>query len=417
MAILAYGINYRTAPIGLRERVALPQEALGIALTDAVRSIPSLTETAILSTCNRTELHCAIDPAEEPRLVEWLAERRAAPLDEIRNAAYSHWDQDAARHLIRVAAGLDSQVLGEPQIMGQVKSAYELARNLGTLGTELHLLSQVSLNAAKRVRTDTGIGRNPISIAYAAVAMAKRIFTNLDSKAALLIGAGDNIQRVAEHLQEQRIGALAIANRTLAHAETLAARFDAAPMQLTQVAQALHKYDILIASTGSAIPLIGKGAVEAAIRKRRRRPIFMADIAVPRDVEPEVAELPDVYLYSIDDLTEIVEDSRRQRRTAAESAQPLIDEAAARYGRERRIRQSQRLLRRLRESAQDAQLAELEKAQRNLNRGADPAQVVAELSHNLTNKLLHRPTSAIRQASAEGRADLLEALKSLYQLD
>lgn len=417
MAILAYGINYRTAPIGLRERVALPEEALGAALTDAVRSIPSLTEAAILSTCNRTELHCAIDPAEEPRLVEWLAARRAAPLDEIRNAAYSHWDQDAARHLIRVAAGLDSQVLGEPQIMGQVKSAYELARNLGALGTELHLLSQVSLNAAKRVRTDTGIGRNPISIAYAAVAMAKRIFTDLSRKAALLIGAGDNIQRVAERLQEQRIGSLAIANRTLAHAETLAARFDAAPMQLTQVAQALHKYDILIASTGSSIPLIGKGAVEAAIRKRRRKPIFIADIAVPRDLEPEVAELPDVYLYSIDDLTDIVEDNRRQRRSAAESAQPLIDEAVARYVRERRIRQSQRLLRQLRESAQDAQLAELEKAKRNLNKGADPAQVVAELSQNLTNKLLHRPTSAMRQASAEGRADLLEALKSLYQLD
>ena len=417
MAILAYGINHRTAPIGLRERVALPEEALGAALTDAVRSIPSLREAAILSTCNRTELHCAIDPAEESRLAEWLAARRAAPLDEIRNAAYSHWDQDAARHLIRVAAGLDSQVLGEPQIMGQVKSAYELARNLGALGTELHLLSQVSLNAAKRVRTDTGIGRNPISIAYAAVAMAKRIFTDLSRKAALLIGAGDNIQRVAEHLQEQRIGALAIANRTLAHAEALAARFDAAPMQLTQVAQALHKYDILIASTGSSMPLIGKGAVEAAIRKRRRKPIFIADIAVPRDLEPEVAELPDVYLYSIDDLTDIVEDNRRQRRSAAESAQPLIDEAVARYVRERRIRQSQRLLRQLRESAQDAQLAELEKAKRNLNKGADPAQVVAELSQNLTNKLLHRPTSAMRQASAEGRADLLEALKSLYQLD
>lgn len=417
MAILAYGINYRTAPIGLRERVAFPQEALGAALTDAVQSVPSLTETAILSTCNRTELYCAMNPAEESQLAEWLAERRATPLDEIRNAAYSHWDQDAARHLIRVAAGLDSQVLGEPQIMGQVKSAYELARNLGTLGTELNLLSQVSLNAAKRVRTDTGIGRNPISIAYAAVAMAKRIFTDLSRKAALLLGAGDSIQRVAEHLREQRIGALAIANRTLAHAETLAARFDATPLQLTQAAKALPDYDILISCTGSSIPVIGKGAVEAAIRERRRKPIFMVDIAVPRDVEPEVASLPDVYLYSIDDLTEIVEDNRRQRRSAAESAQPLINEAAARYGRERRIRQSQRMLRQLRESAQDAQLAELEKAQRALSKGADPAQVVAELSRSLTNKLLHQPSLAIRKASAEGRADLLEALKFLHQLD
>ena len=417
MAILAYGINYRTAAIDLRDRIAFPEDAFGTALMDATRSVPGLTEATILSTCNRTEVYCAIDPAGEPALARWLANCRGVPVDAIRGAAYSHWDQDAARHLIRVAAGLDSQVLGEPQIMGQVKSACEVARNLGTLGTELDLLSRVALNAAKRVRTHTDIGRNPISVAYAAVAMAKRIFADLRSKAVLLLGAGDTIQRVAEYLSTEGIGAMAIANRTLANAEHLAARFDALPMQLTDVAGALRDYDIVIASTGSSLPVVGKGAVEAAMRGRRHKPIFMVDIAVPRDVEPEVAELPDVFLYSIDDLTEIIQENLKQRLSAADSAQSLVDEGALRYMRERRAHQGQRLLRQLRENAQDAQLAELEKARRALANGGDAQEIVAVLAQTLTNKLIHHPTVAIRQASAEGRVDLLDLLKSLYKLD
>ena len=417
MALLAYGINYRTAALDLRDRVAFPADVLGSALMAVTRAVPSVTEAAILSTCNRTEIYCVIDPADEAALAQWLADYRGVPGDEIRSAAYSHWDQDAARHLIRVAAGLDSQVLGEPQIMGQVKSACELARNLGALGTGLDLLSRVSLNAAKRIRTDTDIGRNPISVAYAAVAMARRIFTDLTSKAALLLGAGDTIQRVADYLGEHGIGAMAIANRTMANAEHLAARHQAIPMQLTDVAGALHDYDIVIASTGSSLPVVGKGAVEAAMRGRRHKPIFMVDIAVPRDIEPEVADLPDVFLYSIDDLTEIIQENLKQRQSAADSAQALVDEGAYRYARERRTLKGQRLLRQLRENAQDAQLAELDKARRALARGAEADEVVASLAQALTNKLIHPPTVAIRQASAEGRVDLLDFLKSLYKLD
>lgn len=417
MAILAYGINYRTAAIDLRDRVAFPEDALGSALMAVTRSVPSVTEAVILSTCNRTEIYCAIDPADEADLSRWLAGYRAVAMDEIQSAAYSHWDQDAARHLIRVAAGLDSQVLGEPQIMGQVKSACELARNLGTLGTELDLLSRTALNAAKQVRTDTDIGRNPVSVAYAAVAMAKRIFTDLSRKAALLLGAGDTIQRVAEHLREQGIGAMAIANRTIANAEQLAARVQATSMQLTDVAAALPDFDIVITSTGSSLPVVGKGAVEAAIRGRRHKPIFMVDIAVPRDIEPEVGELPDVFLYSIDDLTEIIQENLKQRLSAADSAQTLVDEGAYRYTRERRAHQGQRMLRQLRENAQDAQLAELDKARRALANGGDANAIVAALAKALTNKLIHPPTVAIRQASAEGRVDLLEIFKSLYKLD
>ncbi|MCY4212186.1 MAG: glutamyl-tRNA reductase [Gammaproteobacteria bacterium] len=417
MAILAYGLNYRTAPIELRERVAFPEDTLGSALLEVTQAVPSLTEAAIISTCNRTELYCAIEPEREPVLAEWLAAHRAVPVGELQSAIYRYWDQDAANHLIRVAAGLDSQVLGEPQIMGQVKSAYELARNLGAVGSELNLLSQMALNAAKRVRTDTGIGRNPISVAYAAVTMAKQIFSDLTHKRALLLGAGDTIRRVAEHLDEQGIGGMTIANRTIANAEDLAARYSALPTQLSAVPKALRDHDIVIASTGSALPVIGKGAVEAAIRQRRRRPIFMVDIAVPRDIEPEVGELPDVYLYSIDDLSAIVEGNRRQRLLEADSAESLIDQGARRFIAERRVRQGQRMLRQYRENAEDLQAAEVEKALQSLRNGAPPEVVLTRLGESLTRKLIHQPTVALRTASAEGRMDLLEAFKSVYALD
>lgn len=417
MAILAYGVNYRTAPIDVRERVAIPEDGLLTALADATSSIPSVSEAAIISTCNRTELILSLDPAHEESVSRWLADYRPVAMSELASMAYTHWDQDAARHLIRVAAGLDSQVLGEPQIMGQVKAAYDLARNVGTLGPELNLLSQVTLNTAKKIRTDTDIGRNPVSVAYAAVTMAQQIFTDLSHNKALLIGAGDTIQQVAEHLSELGIGGLAIANRTLGNAETLAAGFDATPMQLTDIAAHLHEYDVVISSTGSSLPVVGKGAVEAAIKRRRHKPIFIVDIAVPRDVEPEVAELPDVYLYTIDDLTQIIEENVKQRRSAAESAEYLVLDGADHYIRERRAHQGQALLRSFRDSAESIQQAELQKALKELGNGADPQAVIQGLSRSLTNKLIHAPTLAVRNASADGRADLLEFFKTLYKLD
>lgn len=417
MAILAYGINYRTAPVEFRERIAFPEDTVSDALKAATQSIPTVTEAAIISTCNRTELYLALDPSEERRVVQWLADTRDVPLQELDAVAYSHWDQDAARHLIRVAAGLDSQVLGEPQIMGQVKSAVDLARNAGTVGTELSLLSRITISAAKRVRTDTDIGRNPVSVAYAAVTMARQIFTNLQDTKALLLGAGDTIQRVAEHLSEAGVAGLAIANRTLANAESLAARFDALPLQLTDVASHLADYDIVIAATGSSLPVVGKGALEAAIKQRRHKPIFIVDIAVPRDIEPEAAELPDVYLYTIDDLTEIIEENVRSRREAAANAETLVTDGANHYLRERRAHHGQALLRNFRDQAAGIQQAELAKAIRSIANGDDPTAVLDQFSRSLTNKLIHAPTSAIRNAAADGRADLLEYFKTLYHLD
>ena len=254
-------------------------------------------------------------------MVEWLAGAGKSPAAELDAVAYSHWDQDAARHLIRVASGLDSQVLGEPQIMGQVKSAYDSPAPSGPwAGAEPAFAGHPLCRQAGR--TDTDIGRNPVSVAYAAVTMAQQIFTDLKTTRAMLLGAGDTIQRVAEHLSEMGVARMAIANRTLTNAETLAARFDALPMQLTDVAAHLADYDIVIASTGSSLPVVGKGALEAAIKQRRHQPIFIVDIAVPRDVEPEAAELPDVYLYTIDDLTEIIEENVRHGGRPPETRNP-----------------------------------------------------------------------------------------------
>jgi glutamyl-tRNA reductase len=417
MAILAYGVNYRTAPLDVRERIAFPEDGVAAALCAIREAVPSLAEAAIVSTCNRTELYAALDPAEEALIPAWLARYRSVEPSELTSMAYTYWDADAARHLIRVASGLDSQMLGEPQILGQVKQAYDIARAAGTLGPELNLLCQVSLSAAKRVRTDTEVGRNAVSVAYAAVVMAQRIFSSLTNKHALLLGAGDTIARVAEHLNKLGIGSMAVANRTLANAEALAGPLRARAMQLTDVAAHLHEFDIVIASTGSTLPVLGKGTVEAAIRARRRRPIFIVDIAVPRDVEPEVAELSDVYLYTIDDLAETIEENVRQRREAAQAAESLVEDGASHYIRERRAHHGQALLRSFRDHAEAIKQAELARAIRDLNNGSRPDQVLAGLARTLTNKLIHTPTAAIRDASADGRTDLLEYLKTLYRLD
>ena len=416
MAILAYGINYRTAPIELRERISMPEEALADFLTGLRDFIPSLSEAAILSTCNRTELYCALDPHDENRVHDWLARSRPVTLDELAVAGYRYWDQDAARHLIRVASGLDSQILGEPQIMGQVKTAYDIARSAGLLGPALNLLSQVSLQTAKRVRTDTDVGRNPVSVASTAVLLAKQIFSDLASKSTLLVGAGETITLVAEHLHAQGVSQISVANRTLSHAESLAGRFHGEAMALSDIPSRLHRFDIVISSTGSSLPIIGKGAVEAAIRSRRRKPMFMVDLAVPRDIEAEVSELPDVYLYSIDDLAAIVEENARARAEAAHAAHQLVDEGARSWLRELRAHEGQLLLRQFRDKATATATAELQRARAEIARGANTDEVLEQLARNITNKLIHHPTVAIRNATADGHTELLDYLKSLYEL-
>ncbi len=417
MAILAYGLNFRTAPIDLRERIAFPEESLLGALHNLQGHIPGVGEVAILSTCNRTEFYCALEGADPEPLAVWLANQRQVDKYSILDASYAHWDQDAARHLMRVASGLDSQVLGEPQILGQVKDAYDLARRAGTLGPELHLLSQITLNIAKRVRTDTDIGRNPVSVAYAAVSLAQQIFSDLRASRALLLGAGETIELVAHHLQQAGVASMDIANRTLGNAEQLASKFGGQALPLTAAAEVLHQYDVVIASTGSPDHVLDAAAVAAAMRRRKFRPLFMVDIAVPRDIDPLAAELDDVFLYSIDDLTDIIQMNMADRNRAAETAEAIIIEGAERYFREKRIRDAQHLLTAFRGQAEQIQIQELERALTQLKTGISPEQVLQQLSRNLTNKLIHQPTIAIREASANGHGDLLDYIRALYNLD
>ena len=416
MSILAYGLNYRTASLDLRERIAFPEEKLAHALKSVTKDISGVSEVAIVSTCNRTEFYCAADPNSAEEISRWLAETRLITLDELENASYRYWDKDAAQHIIRVASGLDSQMLGEPQIMGQVKSAYDIARSSGTIGPELNLLSRITLKTAKQIRSETGIGNNPISIAYAAVSMASKIFADLGTKKALLLGAGETIGLVADHLAAKNIGAMTIANRTLANAQVLATRYNADSIQLTDVAQTLHEFDIVIASTGSSLPVLGKGAVEAAIKKRKRRPMFMVDIAVPRDIEAEVAELPDAYLYTIDDLTEIVERNLAQRRVAASEAESIVAKGAKDFQREKRVQQDKDLLTSFRTQANEIRETEVARALRELAKDGDAEAAILRLSQNLTNKLIHPATAAMREASAENRRDLLGYLSTIYAL-
>ncbi|MEM7217152.1 MAG: glutamyl-tRNA reductase [Pseudomonadota bacterium] len=416
MPILAYGINFRTAPLEVRERLAFPAEVIENALRDFTTEVSLVSEAAILSTCNRTELYCAVAETSSEATRDWLADHHALPSAAFDEHVYAYWEQDAVSHIIRVAAGLDSQVLGEPQILGQMKTAWDTSRATGTMGPELNLLSDVSLNVAKRIRTETDIGKNPVSIAFAAVSMARNIFSDLAKTNVLLVGAGETIELVAEHLNEQGIGQLAVANRSLPNARRVAERFAGRAFTFTDLPELLPQYDIVISSTGSPLPVIGKGAVEAALRRRRHRVMLMIDIAVPRDIEPEVAELRDVYLYSVDDLNEIIEQGNRERQRAAASAESIVREGTQSYLRKRRIQDSGETLRALRDRSQQIQATELERALRHWQKTGDAEAALELLARSLTNKLIHPPTQMLRDASAEGRTDLVDFLRAAYDL-
>lgn len=416
MAILAWGLNHASAPLELRERIAFPDEQLAEAVRRLCDGLGQVAEAAILSTCNRTEIYCVTETASHESVLSWLAANRDVGAELLSQTTYAHWNVDAVRHLMRVASGLDSQVLGEPQIMGQVKSAYDVAKSAGTLGPELSRMSQLALATAKRVRTDTEIGRHPISVAYAAVGLARQIFGDLAKSQVLLLGAGETIELVVRHLKEAGVSKLVVANRTLARAQELTALLGGEAVTLGQLPEALEHSDVVIASTGSPTPLLGKGTAEEVLKRRKHRPIFMLDIAVPRDIEPQVAELRDVYLYTIDDLTAIIEENVRNRNEAARAAELLIDEGVLQYVREQRIRDVQDVVTQFRDQAETVRAEELAKALKRLASGGEPAEVIEQLTRNLTNKLIHKPTVGIRSAGAEGRDDLIEWLQELFNL-
>ncbi|WP_104201729.1 glutamyl-tRNA reductase [Billgrantia saliphila] len=412
MTLLALGINHRTANIAVRERVAFTPAQLETALTE-LRHVPQVQEAAVLSTCNRTELYCVTGPSGERVILDWLSRFHGLSQDELSACAYHYLDGDAARHLMRVAVGLDSMVLGEPQILGQLKDAYQAARRTSGLGGELERLFQHTFAVAKQVRTRTGIGQNPVSVAYAAVSLASRIFDDFSRSRALLIGAGETIELVARHLREAGVRNMIVANRTRERADLLARDFSAEAISLNEIPDALARSDIVISSTASPLPILGKGMAERALKKRRHRPIFMVDIAVPRDIEPEVGDLDDVFLYTVDDLNEVIDENRRHRQVAADQAESLIEHGVSAWQHERRIRGGGELIRRYRDQASELREHSERQALARLARGEDPEEVVRLLAHQLTNRLLHRPTVALREASGRERRDLLSAAEAL----
>lgn len=416
MALLALGINHKTAPVEVRERVAFAPEKLAQALHEAQQHA-RLSEVAILSTCNRTELYCSTTELEGTRaLLEWLGRYHGLDVEELQRCSYAYWDDAAVRHMMRVACGLDSLVLGEPQILGQLKSAFSVSQAEGLVSVELGRLFRSTFTVAKDVRTQTAIGQNPVSVAYAAVSLAQHIFADLGKSRALLIGAGETIELVARHLKRAGVQQITVANRTLARALAVAEEFNGRAIELSQIPEELPQADILIASTASQLPILGKGAVEAALKKRKHRPIFMVDIAVPRDIEPQVGELDDVYLYTVDDLREVIEENQRERQNAARDAEGIIEAGAMDYMRRLRELEAVDTLTLLRQNAQETASQELEKATRMLANGKSAEEVLQRLAHGLTNKLLHQPTVQLRRASAEGREDLLQLVQELYQL-
>lgn len=412
MTLYTLGLNHQTAPLAVRSRVVFHVERLREALDEIKRGLAN--EAAILSTCNRTELYVSGEPPAA--VTRWLAQYHRVDPGELQPFLYTLPREQAVRHAFRVASGLDSMVLGEPQILGQMKEAARAAQSAGTLGTVLHRLFQRSFAVAKEVRTTTRVGAASVSMAAAAVKLATRIFPGLKDQSVLLIGAGEMIELCATHFAAQGPARLTVANRTLERAERLAHRFNGRAVELRSLADHLHEHDIVVSCTASSLPILGKGLLERALRARRRRPIFMVDLAVPRDIEPEAAELDDVFLYTLDDLAGIVSGNLDARRSAVAQAEAIIDTQVGQFMHWMRTREGVPLVCALREQAEQARCHEVERALRLLARGEAPARVLEALSQGLTNKLMHGPTQALNDAAGDERGALVGVLARLFRI-
>jgi glutamyl-tRNA reductase len=411
MPLYALGLNHQTAPVNLRERVAFDAAALPAALA-AVHALPEVREVALLSTCNRTELYAVVND-DGGSVRDWLATHSDGN-QELHAYLYAHYDLDAARHLFRVASGLDSLVLGEPQILGQVKQSWAAARAAGTLGSGLDRLFQHAFATAKRARTDTRIGAHPVSVASAAVHLAQSAFARLEESTALLIGAGETIELAARHLSEGGIKRLLIANRTLTHAQDIASRHAGVALPLTELERHLAEADLVLSATASRETVVKRAQVSRALATRRHRPMLLLDLAVPRDIDADVAELKDAFLYTIDDLERAVEDNRHSRRQAAAEAEAIVELQAARFIEILHASTRHAPLKRLRAHGEMARAQALARARRELAAGADPGTVLDLLAHRLTNRLLHAPTVALREAALTGDGELARAADKLF---
>lgn len=413
MSIFLVGVNHKTAPVAIREKVAFAPDTLEQALQSA-RLVAQ--EALVLSTCNRTELYAVCPAAAAGDLGGWLAHWHKLPPSQLQPYLYVYRSEEAVRHALRVACGLDSLVLGEPQILGQLKAALQTATAANAVGNRLNRLMQHAFATAKKVRTQTNIGANPISVAFAAVSLAKQIFSKLDKYTALLVGAGETIELVGKHLAANGIGHIIVANRSVGKAQKLAAEYGGKGISLQDMAEHLPQADIIISSTAAPVPILGKGAVERALKIRKHRPMFMVDIAVPRDIEPEVAELDDVYLYTVDDLQAVIAENLQSRRAAAEQAEAMVREEAAQFMAWLRAQGQMATIRAYRTRTDRIRQEVLDKALLLLRNGKPPEEALQFLAHTLANKLSHDATQAMHQAARHGDQTLLQHAQILFNL-
>ena len=413
MQLLAFGLNHHTAPVNIRERVAFHVESMENALHDFVRT-GAVREAAILSTCNRTEVYCTA--VNDAVALDWIARYHQLSRDSIQPYLYTLPASEAARHAFRVASGLDSMVLGETQILGQMRDAVRIADKAGTLGVLLHKLFQQTFSVAKEVRTSTEIGASSVSMAAAAVRLAERIFPSITEQRVLFIGAGEMIELCAAHFAARQPKSMMVANRTLLRARVLAERYRGEAITLNELPEHLAHYDIVVTSTASPLPILGKGLVERALKARRHRPMFMVDLAVPRDIEAEVADLEDVFLYSVDDLSSVVQQGMDNRQAQVGQAEQIIEANVRQFEHWLDMRELVPTIRSLRDHAERVRRHEMERALKQLARGDDPSHVLDQMSRSLTNKFLHHPTHALHHADDSVRQDLVSLLSRLYPM-
>ncbi len=411
MTLLVYGINHRTTPINLREKIAFSREKARYALADLMRR-RAVNEAMILSTCNRVEVYG--DITDSSSFQNWLSQSFE---DIPNNSWYSFYDEKAVSHIMRVASGLDSMVRGEPQILGQMKDAFALAKESGSIGNRLHRLFQTVFNITKQVRTQTGIGSNPITFGYAVVTLAKHIFSDLSKSAVLLIGAGEVVELAALHLYKQGIKRFIVANRSLANGEKLAQRVYGHCISFADIPIYLKESDIIVSATSSELPILGKGAVERAIKARKHKPIFIVDLAVPRDIAPEVADLEDIYLYNIDDLKTIIEDNRIYREAAAKEAESIIEIQARHYMFDIQSLEANNLISDYRKNLTALSEKEYELALHSLHKGVDPEKVLKQFAQNLIKKIAHSPCIQMKQAAFDGRLEFLALARQLLDIN
>jgi glutamyl-tRNA reductase len=414
MSVFALGLNHNTAPLDLRGRFAFTLEQLAPSLTGLRQKLPGAPEAAILSTCNRTEVYVAAPSSQVQPAIAWLAQAGGVEAGALREHAYVMQGSAAARHAFRVASGLDSMVLGEPQILGQMKQAVKEAEAAGALGTTLHQLFQRSFSVAKEVRSSTEIGAHSISMAAAAVRLAGQLFEDLAQTRVLFVGAGEMIELTATHFAARTPRHMAVANRTLERGEKLAIRFGAEALRLSDLTERLHEFDIVVSCTASSLPLIGLGAVERALKKRKHRPMFMVDLAVPRDIEPEVAQLSDVYLYTVDELAQQVQTAGEKRQAAVEQAEAIVETGVQSFMHWLDQRHTVPLIQALHAQADDWRALEMARARKLLAKGADVDEVLDALSKGLTQKLLHGTLAELNASEGEQRLQLAQTVSRLF---